>query len=167
MAWCHSSSEDVKFLVWQIKQFKHYRRFRNNIQCCIKISMSGCGGKGAPMLQIKNFRFFHPMNLFSRMFSLFQHFASSNAQRSRNRSRCHCLNPMEQCSDFHRSWLLNLPILYSILTFQSAWSSAPREEKVILGILILNGLHSKYLIKMITGFLKYLLMFTGWYSNAS
>lgn len=143
--------------------------------------MSGCGReRGTNAANKKLVDSFHPMNLFSRECS-----PCSNTSR-----QLQCTKIKEQIkmsmpplipwssavtnieADLFpgpsHPQLQIFPFFTPFWTFQSAWSFVPREEKVILGILILNGLHSKYLLqKWSQVFLSTCLCSLVIYSNAS
>lgn len=122
--------------------------------------MSGCGReRGINAANKKLVDSFHPMNLFSRVCS-----PCSNTSR-----QLQCTKIKEQIkmslpplipwssavtnieadlfTGTSHPQLQIFPFFTPFWTFQSAWSFVPRAEKVILSILILNGLHSKHLLQ--------------------
>lgn len=143
--------------------------------------MSGCGReRGTNAANKKLVDSFHPMNLFSRECS-----PCSNTSRQLQCTKIKeqikmSLPPLIPWSSAVTNIEADLfpgpshpqlqifPFFTPFWTFQSAWSFVPREEKVILGILILNGLHSKYLLqKWSQVFLSTCLCSLVIYSNAS
>lgn len=143
--------------------------------------MSGCGReRGTNAANKKLVDSFHPMNLFSRECS-----PCSNTSRQLQCTKIKeqikmSLPPLIPWSSAVTNIEADLfpgpshpelqifPFFTPFWTFRSAWSFVPREEKVILGILILNGLHSKYLLqKWSQVFLSTCLCSLVIYSNAS
>lgn len=122
--------------------------------------MSGCGReRGINAANKKLVDFSHPMTLFSIECS-----PCSNTSRQLQCTKIKeqirmSLPPLIPWSsvktnteadlfpDTSHLQLQIFPFFTPFWTFQSAWSFVPRGKKVMLSILILNGLHSKYLFQ--------------------
>jgi len=122
--------------------------------------MSGCGReRGINAANKELVDCFHPMNLFSREYSPCSN-TSHQLQCTKIKEQIKIsLPPLIPWSSAVTNIEADLfsgpsdpqlqifPFFTPFWIFRSAWSFVPREEKVILSILILNGLHSKYLLQ--------------------